>query len=363
MIEDEASGKPLYVQDDGTTAWERHNEIDSTPTKLHAETASSHAASEISEEVKEVAAESLGTLLSKETPPEWTEPINSVTYDEATEKIDSSGSLRRADNDADNKPTDTLPDGWVELLHADSRQRYYFNEDLNETSWARPVASGSSHQDDEPARAATQIDDTLHDGWEEIIDPSTGDTYFYNATTGESAWDRPLSKSLGQEASMNYRDKSSRPQAIATFGFGGRLCVVRHVDKVSPVVLILRTGTVVKHDPALIVEKAKMDANFSGPLTAGTEAKVLSYVSRKADVGSPNEMLWRLIVIASEYNGRLRSDLPKGDPRSPESAVARLLTGCVNEHGTNGNLRLASRSNSGERGTQYTTLSWRLAES
>jgi hypothetical protein len=340
-LADTASGRPYYARDNGTTAWERPSDIDYTPSTQGVESIPSSSVLETSEEVREVTAYFEGNALSSETPPEWTESIVSITSDEVTEQIKVSGNLR-GDEDAFELSTGDLPDGWAELTDPGSMQRYYYNEELNETTWERPVAFKISHEEDEP----------LPDGWEEIIDPSTGGAYFYNTATGESTWDRPFSKMSEQEACVKDMNEFSRPaHTIATFGFGGRLCIVRQTNKVSPVVLIHRTGTVVKDDPALIAETAKIEANFFGPLTAGSMPHVMSYVSRNAESGCANEMLWRLIAIASESHGKLRSDLPKGDPRSPESAVVRLLTERIGANGTNGNVHLASGCNAGEKGS------------
>ena len=49
----------------------------------------------------------------------------------------------------------------------------------NDAANSEQVASGDSMKSDLPA------------GWMEVDDPNTGEVYYYNQTTGESAWEKP----------------------------------------------------------------------------------------------------------------------------------------------------------------------------
>jgi len=43
-----------------------------------------------------------------------------------------------------------------------------------------------------PAAAAGVVEEApLPAGWEAVVDPDSGSTYYYNAESGESSWDRP----------------------------------------------------------------------------------------------------------------------------------------------------------------------------
>ena len=44
-----------------------------------------------------------------------------------------------------------------------------------------------------PAAAAPP---PLPEGWAEDVDPSSGNKYFYNEATGETAWERPFGRGV-----------------------------------------------------------------------------------------------------------------------------------------------------------------------
>lgn len=61
---------------------------------------------------------------------------------------------------------------WQEVVDPGSGQVYYYNPVTQETSWTNPNA--------DPATA-----------WQEVVDASTGATYYYNPITQETSWERP----------------------------------------------------------------------------------------------------------------------------------------------------------------------------
>ena len=252
------------------------------------------------------AGDQLGMDVVAEVPPEWTE----------------SGAQRPnvAIDTVTNEPTqgELLP-GWVELVDPTTMLPYYFNEATNETTWDRPVAVV-----DATAEIATQVplredaarDSFLLDGWEEVKDPSTGVSYYYNAATGETTWDRPLS--------VEPTKKNGRPaHAIATFGFGGRLCVLSGARDAFSSVTIHRTRSLLVADPIVVCESSKLQHNFSGSFAAASKTAVSSYLTERSS-GSGG-LLLQLVSIAASGNGKLRSDRPVDDPQSPESAIVKLL--------------------------------------
>ena len=64
-------------------------------------------------------------------------------------------------------------DDWETVIDPSSGNTYYYNHSTGETSWDEPRA----------LRSETQ--------WEEVTDRDSGDTYFHNRTTGATSWDRP----------------------------------------------------------------------------------------------------------------------------------------------------------------------------
>jgi pre-mRNA-processing factor 40 len=69
-----------------------------------------------------------------------------------------------------------LPDGWSENVDPASGNRFYYNATTGETSWERP----------KPAVAGG-----LPAGWAEHLDAASGRTFYYNAGTGETSWEKP----------------------------------------------------------------------------------------------------------------------------------------------------------------------------
>ena len=73
---------------------------------------------------------------------------------------------------------EVLPEGWVKQADKDNYV-YYTNSKENKTQWQHPVSP------------------VLKEGWTEIHDPSENKSYFYNAETKLSQWDRPESQTGG----------------------------------------------------------------------------------------------------------------------------------------------------------------------
>lgn len=248
-----------------------------------------------------------------------------------------------------------LPEGWMQGTDSTSGETYYFNESTGESSWDRPVITDESivqgamtgaevspvpplssptegfveeklksqQQSDGPTPSVSDM--SLQDGWVEVNDPSSGGTYYYNESLAETTWDRPIKK-------------RSRPaHAIATFGFGGRLCVMipqvaaalsgsvtgsrdsQTTMRRGPVV-IHRICNLIPHDHVYSIPSA---ATPSSPLVQTNEEEVLSYLKTKSS--DPEDLLWKVIDIAAQNGGKLRSD------KRAQQAIRDLLldTSCI----------------------------------
>lgn len=71
-----------------------------------------------------------------------------------------------------------LPDGWAEHSDPGSGRTFFYNAGTGETAWERP----------QPAAAAAGA---LPEGWVEHLDPGSGRNFYYNAASGETSWERP----------------------------------------------------------------------------------------------------------------------------------------------------------------------------
>jgi hypothetical protein len=152
-----------------------------------------------------------------------------------------------------------LPSGWKEVKDEATQNTYYWNEVTNETSWDFPqeviavsddVANVDTEKEEDKndpvdldvdsghGKGAADVHENdqstdnlpLPEGWLEAVDETTGSTYFYNEKTNETSWDRPVyipDTKLKHGPDITKAAHRCRPaHAIATFGFGGRLCVM-----------------------------------------------------------------------------------------------------------------------------------------
>lgn len=212
----------------------------------------------------------------------------------------------------------SLPGGWVELTD-DSGEIYYFNEDTNETSWDPPEPDDQAHTN---VMASLPVQKILPAGWEEVEDATSGKVYYYNTVTNETSWEipEPVTELAADASDGNQilRMPGRRGQPIVTFGFGGRVLVSS-----ATTIAIHRIAALVPTNPVVMIENRKQTAGFTGPIIAAKHELADAYVNSWA--ASKNNMLWKLIVIASKSNGRLRVDSADGDASSPEKPVISLL--------------------------------------
>jgi len=286
-----------------------------------------------------------------------------------------------------------LPDGWVELTDESSGLPYYYHEVDNITTWDKPVDNvtpdapsttsrlvvdddeGKSHQeklhddaDDNTTLSSlkspslqgivtTKVDDTggtkeqdLPEGWIKLDDPSTGTPYYFNETKNLTTWDHPQPSSV-QKPSISIPQRTAlRPRpahAIASFGFGGRLCIMKPQvakrlslntgvldnDSVSSTATrSWRKGPVVLHRLSQLLEDIHLPFTSSekehlkGPMATCSDTDILSYLKEKAGKEKDDyEILWSLTFIAARWKGKLRSANGPSDRTGPEAAIIQLL--------------------------------------
>ena len=251
------------------------------------------------------------------------------------------GTARVDENDSE------LPQGWEKLIDPDSGEAFYFNEATGETSWESP-ATATTDQDQSKSQPVQQLDRTqLPPDWTMVTDPASGDKYYYNEETGETSWEAPVlpaqvdsaveiqAEAKGTKCFKTEKKSIGRPaHALAVFGFRGRLCIVRPRSGRKAAVAVHSTCHVAPASPIAVVENAKQNAGFCGPLNVDDSTNVLAYID--AMRYKNQDLLWNLVSIAARSRGRLRCDHVGDSSQVPESLIVNLLLDEVHREGTNG---------------------------
>ena len=128
-----------------------------------------------------------------------------------------------------------LPAGWREFTDKKTGRIYYYNKDTRETTWTRPepVAAASEENDLDEDTEEEKVEETkakeevsaavketteraearprknssssgLPPNWREVIDPKSGETYYFNVVTQKSTWTRPRAKDNASPWSKRY---------------------------------------------------------------------------------------------------------------------------------------------------------------
>lgn len=145
--------------------------------------------------------------------------IHNESHNEHDNSSDSYQSGQTSVEDDD----EGLPEGWYSAIDPDSNERYYCNDETGESQWDRPElpadqASQESSQPDENHDQSWQdkeeeddndeeeVSGDLPQGWEAILDPSSGDYYYYNWDNGETTWDKPAADDVNQMQQQTSSD-------------------------------------------------------------------------------------------------------------------------------------------------------------
>ena len=83
-------------------------------------------------------------------------------------------SFNSFNDEADEEAESTRDDGWEKLIDDSSGEPYWYNRRTGAVTWDRPEEVSQ-----------------LPRGWEELVDDDSGRRYWYHHPTGRSSWERP----------------------------------------------------------------------------------------------------------------------------------------------------------------------------
>lgn len=166
----------------------------SSPSQPSADTTATEAVVQNSANLAEACAQDVFTAPSpqKEVPSTTMEPATNQPQEEIVNHT-MNESTPATDGTSYASPA-LLPEHWVEAVDPSSGQTYYYNSVTNETSWEIPTA--------------------LPENWVEATDPTSGQVYYYNHVTQETSWDKPTLPST--EAAAALWSASPEEQAVPT---------------------------------------------------------------------------------------------------------------------------------------------------
>ncbi|CAI5714657.1 unnamed protein product [Hyaloperonospora brassicae] len=98
---------------------------------------------------------------------------------------------------------------WQELVDRSSGESYFWNKTTNETVWERPERSSIQvqAQETEAGAGSTTREGQLPDGWEEVPDATSGDVYYWNRKSNETTWTRPILRNVALVQAIQAKAK------------------------------------------------------------------------------------------------------------------------------------------------------------
>lgn len=230
------------------------------------------------------------------------------------------------------------------------------------------------YQTYETSGPVVEENDALPDGWVAGVDPQTGYTYYWNANTGVSTWERPgtmesnaevhATMSTTHEETWQMERNSAEPiqepklfvpgthanlthrkaehtqgercphgrslHACVAFGFGGRVYTIRSESQPGSVQVTAVGSLLRKHRP----EDVKTMEGFPSPACWEKGDRLAKYAAARAancensctdEEGEAQVLLWKLLHILCAHKGELRSKGGKPKKDLPEKALAEIL--------------------------------------
>ena len=93
----------------------------------------------------------------------------------------------------DSAQSQQLPPGWEGIVDLGSGKTFYRNASTGQSTWEKPVAPAALSPPDHMSSSSpiVVVEEPLPSGWVAVKEHSTGKTYYANSATGETSWQRP----------------------------------------------------------------------------------------------------------------------------------------------------------------------------
>ena len=114
---------------------------------------------------------------------------------------------------------------WKEMTDKKSGRIFYYNKVTKKTQWTKPDEDSSAESSGgsvtsrklptKKMRKRSTVIQSLEDNWQEMKDPKSGKTFYYNTITGVSAWEIPsvsTSKSASQHDKKDKANKAAKDE-------------------------------------------------------------------------------------------------------------------------------------------------------
>ncbi|KAL7561967.1 hypothetical protein ACA910_022522 [Epithemia clementina (nom. ined.)] len=233
---------------------------------------------------------------------------------------DESASLRDNPASADSTSVNEASP-WEETVDPTSNGIFYFNKETGETRWDRPSCLGPTKLTPEAYDGRSSDQSKLRheadtEGWE-VVGRFTSSVPVKEASVVEGGIPGHLVTTRNDERAK----KPGRPlHAVAHISFGGNLC--KYDGQGSIVIQPIHESLL--RDALVDTARERRSCGIAGPLHKADDQNVKAFMGKMESM-TKTDMLWRLISIAAQSKGRLRSLNGVSDPNSPETAVVQLL--------------------------------------
>jgi hypothetical protein len=105
------------------------------------------------------------------------------------EQVAAALAQRRQQQQQQSSVTDpTLPEGWQATQDPTTRQTYYYQAATGERTWTKPTGVELT---DESSTTTVTVK-KLPEGWTATVDAASGQTYYYHAASQKTQWDKPV---------------------------------------------------------------------------------------------------------------------------------------------------------------------------